>query len=483
VQQQQSIIIAIAIFAVVYFLIIFGRRRFNIPIWTSMLVGVALMVAFQIISIQSAFKSINLDVIGFLFGMFSIVSALDKSGVLKLVSTKMLSRAENSHDLILMVFVVGMGLLSAFLVNDTIALLGIPLVVYVSKGTTIRSSILLIALSFGITVGSTMTPIGNPQNLLIALQSKIPLPFTTFLRFLGIPTIVNLFVTYFILKIYYRKEFLMLKSDAKTTSVYHAQSHNPSKKKQQHTQENLISADDEFNVYASKKDIGTPTGEEEVAAVTIVNPRLAKLSIAILLATIIGFIISEVIQFAFHIAGLSLSVIAMLGATALYALSSERRNILVSVDYSVLVFFAAMFVFTYGLWSSGIISLAISYFPSPDRHDIFQSNAIISAISIVLSQVLSNVPFVSIYNTVMINNGFAAGDGSSANITSQWMMLAAASTIAGNLTILAAASNIIIIEAAESRGIKAFTFFEFFKIGALVTLANIVIYYLFIVYL
>lgn len=63
------------------------------------------------------------------------------------------------------------------------------------------------------------------------------------------------------------------------------------------------------------------------------------------------------------------------------------------------------------------------------------------------------------------------------------MMLAASSTIAGNLTILAAASNIIIIEAAESRGIKAFTFFEFFKIGALVTVANIVIYYLFITYL
>jgi Na+/H+ antiporter NhaD/arsenite permease-like protein len=58
-----------------------------------MLVGAALMVGFQIISIQSAFKSITLDVIGFLFGMFSIVSALDKSGVLKIVSTKMLSKA------------------------------------------------------------------------------------------------------------------------------------------------------------------------------------------------------------------------------------------------------------------------------------------------------------------------------------------------------------------------------------------------------
>jgi Na+/H+ antiporter NhaD/arsenite permease-like protein len=102
-------------------------------------------------------------------------------------------------------------------------------------------------------------------------------------------------------------------------------------------------------------------------------------------------------------------------------------------------------------------------------------------LGIALSQVLSNVPFVAIYNTVMINNGFP--DNGSANTTSQWMMLAAASTIAGNLTILAAASNIIIIEAAESRGIKTFTFFEFLKVGALVTIANIVIYYLFITYL
>jgi Na+/H+ antiporter NhaD/arsenite permease-like protein len=153
--EQSNIIIAIVIFAIVYFLIIFGRR-FDIPIWTSMLIGPALMIAFQIISIQPAFKSINLDVMGFLFGMFSIVSALDKSWVLRLVSIKLLAKAKHNPSLILMAFVVGMGLLSAFLVNDTIAVLGIPLIVYVSNKIGIRSQVLLIALAFGITVGSTM---------------------------------------------------------------------------------------------------------------------------------------------------------------------------------------------------------------------------------------------------------------------------------------------------------------------------------------
>ena len=62
----------------------------------------------------------------------------------------------------------------------------------------------------------------------------------------------------------------------------------------------------------------------------------------------------------------------------------------------------------------------------------------------------------------------------------QWLMLAAASTVAGNLTILGAASNVIVIEAAEARGVRAFSYFEFAKIGSVITAANVAIYYAFI---
>ena len=87
---------------------------------------------------------------------------------------------------------------------------------------------------------------------------------------------------------------------------------------------------------------------------------------------------------------------------------------------------------------------------------------------------MSNVPFVALYNLVMIDNGFSGDD------VYEWMMLAAASTVAGNLTILGAVSNIIIIEAAESRGLKSFGYIQFLKIGSIVTLVNVIIYYLFI---
>jgi Na+/H+ antiporter NhaD/arsenite permease-like protein len=419
--------VALGIFVIVYFLIV-TRRRFNIPIWVSMLVGAVLMLVFQVTSIESAAKSIQLDVIAFLFGMFSIVSALDRSGVLRMVAAKMLSKAKNPNSLLL-VFVVGMGLLSAFLVNDTIALMAIPIVIYISKQINLKPTILLIALAFGVTVGSTMTPIGNPQNLLIAIQSGIPLPFTNFIKYLAIPTLVNLFLTFFILKNYFKKDLSLLSNTYNTLSI-----------------------------------------ENEKLA----NPRLAKISVVILLLTISGFFISEILHF-LHVADFSISVVALCGAAALYAVSSERREIAKSVDYSVLVFFVAMFVVTSAIWSSGAISTILGFLPVPDPNDILQSNAVISVSSVTLGQILSNVPFVALYNYVMIGNGFTGEH------IDQWMMLAAASTIAGNLTILGAASNIIIIQAAESRGIKAFTFMEFFKIGSLVTVVNMVVYYAFIV--
>jgi len=438
--------IALGVLALVFFLIIGRSRLNNIPIWTSMLIGAGLLVGLQVISIEQAFKAINLEVIIFLFGMFSIVSALDRSGVLRYVATKMLSKANNDVNSILLVFIIGLGILSAFLVNDTIALLGIPLVIYVSRQIGIRPTVLFIALAFGVSIGSAITPIGNPQNLLIAIQSGISLPFLTFMKWLIIPSILNLFLTYFILKVYFKKELLKVPNHVNFSGKIIAMKDN---------------------------------NELSLSTNAITNPYLAKISVIILLFTVAGFIVSEILQYIFHVTYFNISVIAALGAIALYALSNERRELLYNVDYSVLVFFAAMFVFTAALWTSGLIPEIMSNIPNPipDHNNNIRNNAIISVVSITFSQILSNVPFVALYNNVMISNGFNGDD------VSQWVMLAAASTIAGNLTIFGAASNIIIIEAAESRNIKAFSYSAFLKIGSIVTVTNLAVYYVSITFL
>jgi len=176
----------------------------------------------------------------------------------------------------------------------------------------------------------------------------------------------------------------------------------------------------------------------------------------------------------YKVADFSISIVAMLGAAALYALSSERTQLLRNVDYSVLVFFAAKFVVTSSMWQSGAVSIITGWLPDPSPADEAQSINVITAASLALSQVLSNVPFVALYNFVMIDSGFGE------EYVAQWLMLAAVSTVAGNLTILGAASNVIVIEAAEARGVRAFSYFEFAKIGSVITAANITIYYGFI---
>ena len=69
----------------------------------------------------------------------------------------------------------------------------------------------------------------------------------------------------------------------------------------------------------------------------------------------------------------------------------------------------------------------------------------------------------------MIDNGFTETD------INQWMMLAASVLLERNLIILRAASNIIIIQIAESKGIIPFTFWEFFKIGIIITSVSTIV--------
>jgi Na+/H+ antiporter NhaD/arsenite permease-like protein len=61
----------------------------------------------------------------------------------------------------------------------------------------------------------------------------------------------------------------------------------------------------------------------------------------------------------------------------------------------------------------------------------------------------------------------------------QILALAAGSTIAGNLTILGAASNVIVIQHAVKEG-YSLSFWEFFRVGLPLTVANFVVYSLFL---
>ena len=144
--------------------------------------------------------------------------------------------------------------------------------------------------------------------------------------------------------------------------------------------------------------------------------------------------------------------------------SSRRLEIIKGVDWPTLVFFAAMFVLMAAVWMTGFFQEALGGLES------LTSLPMILGVSVVLSQFVSNVPFVALYLPLLAE----AGGG-----PTEMIALAAGSTIAGNLLILGAASNVIIIQNAEKEG-QTLTFWEFARIGIPLTMLNCLTYLLFL---
>jgi Na+/H+ antiporter NhaD/arsenite permease-like protein len=154
-----------------------------------------------------------------------------------------------------------------------------------------------------------------------------------------------------------------------------------------------------------------------------------------------------------------LSVIAIGAALPVILFSPKRRQIVQNIDWRTLVFFAAMFILMQSVFNSG-------FFQSIVDVSSFTSVPLILATSIIISQFISNVPFVALFQPLILQATASPA---------QTMALAAGSTIAGNLTILGAASNVIVIQHAEQEG-ETLSFITFLKIGLPLTIINSLVY-------
>ena len=212
--------IVLAIFVLTYFLLIYRKiGKWHLPIWVSMVVGAILMVATLSISPKNAFNSIDFQVIEFLFGMLVITNGFEKSGLINYIVLWILKRTRGAEEILLAV-ILGSGFLSAFLVNDTIALLWTPIVLGIATRIGLKNKkALLFPLAFGITIGSAFTPIGNPQNVLVTVKSGMSTPFTSFVEFLAIPTAISLVVVYYLCRsrFFFGRELRALKDTAVST--------------------------------------------------------------------------------------------------------------------------------------------------------------------------------------------------------------------------------------------------------------------------
>jgi len=380
-----------------------------------MLGGAVAVLLLGQIAPAAALAAINIDVMVFLFGMFVVGEALSRSGYLDWLSSGFFRYAKSPGQLLALV-IFGFGVLSALLMNDTLAIIGTPLVLGLAAQSRLPKKLLLFALAFAITTGSVASPIGNPQNLLVAVNSGMTAPFVTFAAWLLLPTVAGLAAAWLVLRLYYRKDF-----SASAPAVC------------------------------------------EPSPVAIPDPaltRIVKCSLAILIGLALANIAASFLTGAIVI---PLPLIGLAAALPIILFSTQRVAVLKAIDWCTLVFFAAMFVLMAAVWQTG-------FFQSLAGVAGVTSVPAILGTSVIISQFISNVPFVALFQPLIL----AAGGR-----TAQFMALAAGSTIAGNLTILGAASNVIIIQQAESRG-ETLTFWEFAKIGVPLTIIQVGIYAVFL---
>ncbi|HXW98566.1 MAG TPA: SLC13 family permease, partial [Methanomicrobiales archaeon] len=117
----------IVLFLVFLGIAVRGIGGFRLKIWQIMLAGAAAVLLTGQIAPLSAFRAINPDVMVFLFGMFIVGFALRESGELLRLAGCISRRAANPGQL-LALLILSFGFLSAVLMNDTLAIIGTPLV-------------------------------------------------------------------------------------------------------------------------------------------------------------------------------------------------------------------------------------------------------------------------------------------------------------------------------------------------------------------
>jgi len=404
---------AFIIFIITYIGIIFTRLpRMNIDRPSAAFFGAVAMILFGVLTFDEAILAIDFNTIALLLGMMIIISTLELDGFFGWIALRTLSVADTPFKLlVVLTFITGTA--SAFLVNDAVVLLFTPVIIGICRSLKLNPIPFLIAEILSSNIGSTMTITGNPQNMLIGINSGIS--YGHFLLFLFPVSLTGMLVIVYFVKWYY---------PAVISSHFPDRDQNPE------------------------------AGVETTLEPTF-NYRSMRTSVPIFILVIVLFFMSRILN-------LSIPLIALIGASLILLFGRIKPSkVIRQVDWVLLLFFASLFIVVRGVEAAGLMDHLLNHVKLTENG---AGLAGIHLISLLLSQVVSNVPFTVVMLPLM----------KTADSEVLWLALASASTLAGNATIIGAMANLIVIESAAGKGIKI-KFMEFFRIGIVVTIVSMIL--------
>ncbi len=396
---------ALIIFIITYLGIIFTRLPWvNVDRPSAAYFGAVAMILTGVLSFDEAAHAIDFNTIALLLGMMIVIATLELDGFFAFIAQKTISFSKTPLQL-LWIITFTTGIASAFLVNDAVVLMFTPIIISICRSAQLDPKPYLIAEILASNTGSAMTITGNPQNMLIGIYSGIP--YVYFLLHLLPVSIIGMIIIVVCIKRMYSHTF-------ETQLVLHYSQN-----------------DYEYNLSSM------------IFSVPI-------------------FILITFFFLLHHVLGISIPLIALAGSALMLLLGKIKPSkIIKEIDWVLLLFFASLFIIVKGAEKAGIMSQFLKFSRFTDS---LSGITLLHAVSLVFSQIVSNVPFVILLGPALKYS----------NSTIIWLALASSSTLAGNATIIGAMANLIVLESASKLGVKI-SFMEFLKPGILVTVITLLL--------
>jgi len=392
----------VGVFLATYFLIaVESNTASYLDRTAAAFIGAVAMVVTRSLTLDQAYQSIDWNTIIFLLGIMMLVAHFRVSGFFDWIAVH-IARLARTRLQLLALFVFASGLLSAFFVNDTICLIFTPIVLTVAERLELPPVPYIIALATSANIGSSMSVTGNPQNALIGVSGKFS--FLGFLGHLAPVGVVGLLLNVLLLAFLFRKDL---------------------------TGRPLHAAGKSFEVQVDR----------------------VLLSKCVFSAGLV--VVLWIMNFSFPL------VAASVGALILVIGRVKSEFIHRNIDWTLLLFFAALFVVIRGFEDSGAINILIHHFQPQLRGNPTSQLWALSGIMLVLSNLVSNVPAVLVLRPVVqtLQHSHLA-----------WLALASSSTLAGNFTPFSSIANLIVLQQASKK--VTITFWDFTKIGIVVTMVT-----------
>lgn len=402
--------VAAAIFLVTYALIATDRLDKTV----AALLGGLLMVVLGILDPERPFEAVDLEVIFLLAGMMVLAAVLGQTGFFQALAIRSVKIAGGRPFALMAVLSVITAALSAFLDNVTTVVLLAPVTLYVAAVLRVNPVPFLIAEIFASNVGGTATLIGDPPNILIGTAAG--LDFGAFLVNLGPVALVGFALLLVLLRM-----------------LFHGS----------------------LEVDPVTRDAVLALDEREA----ITNAHLMRRGLAVLAATIVGFLVLPAF-------GVGSATVALLGATVMLLVGRiTPGEVLREIEWPTLFFFIGLFLLVAGVVEVGIIdALADRLFELTAGHPTATTLGVLW-LSGIASAIVDNIP----YTATMIPLVEGLGDRG-VPTGPIWWALALGADFGGNATIIGASANVVVANVAARAG-HPIGFRTFVRYGLPVTIA------------